>query len=165
MNFPWFVTFRYYVLHTDTRLISMGIGFAFFLVWLTMQPHDFPDIAFAVGSVLGALFVTVVFYGLVFAAIISLVRTVLRFVNEWGIHGLGGELSGEVMSDAECLTAMSTTIETFPRFVSMDVHRLRPDQVDDLQKAVYATTGSAMSGYEVRFWFAELLSMSSTKIN
>lgn len=46
------------------------------------------------------------------------------------------------MSDAECLSAMERTV------------KLRPDQVDEIQKAVYETTGAVMSGREVRVWFS-----------
>ena len=54
------------------------------------------------------------------------------------------------MSDAECLSAMERTVNAVPVFADLDADRLRPDQVDESQKAVYETTGAVMSGREVR---------------
>ena len=58
------------------------------------------------------------------------------------------------MSDAECLSAMERTVNAVPAFADLDADRLRPDQVDEIQKAVYETTGAVMSGREVRVWFS-----------
>ena len=58
------------------------------------------------------------------------------------------------MSDAECLSAMEHTVNAVPVFADLDSDRLRPDQVDEVQKAVYETTGAVMSGREVMVWFS-----------
>ena len=63
------------------------------------------------------------------------------------------------MSDAECLSAMERTVNAVPAFADLDADRLRPDQVDEIQKAVYETTGAVMSGREVRVWFSGWKSM------
>lgn len=45
---------------------------------------------------------------------------------------------------------MEHTVNAVPAFADLDADRLRPDQVDEIQKAVYETTGAVMSGREVR---------------
>ena len=70
---------------------------------------------------------------------LAFLRTVYRYFRE---GFLSSRVEGETMSDAECLSAMERTV------------KLRPDQVDEIQKAVYETTGAVMSGREVRVWFS-----------
>lgn len=82
---------------------------------------------------------------------LAFLRTVYRYFRE---GFLSSSVEGETMSDAECLSAMEHTVNAVPVFADLDADRLRPDQVDEIQKAVYETTGAVMSGCEVRVWFS-----------
>ena len=149
MSFPLFVTFRYYVRY-KTLNVALIVGTAL-LIHQVLQPHEFPSSSYAAGYLFGSIVVT---YGLSCLIIIpglAFLRTVYRYFRE---GFLSSSVEGETMSDAECLSAMEHTVNAVPAFADLDADRLRPDQVDEIQKAVHETTGAVMSGREVRVWFS-----------